>query len=59
MKIVIIITVIIKNIIIIIIICHHHHSSYEVYVFNVTNPESWLAGRESLRVEEVGPFVYR
>ena len=57
MKIVIIITVII--IIVIIIIYHHHHSSYEVYVFNVTNPESWVAGRESLRVEEVGPFVYR
>ena len=57
MKIVIIITVII--IITIIIIYHHHHSSYEVYVFNVTNPEGWVAGRENLRVEEVGPFVYR
>ena len=25
----------------------------------MTNSASWLAGREALRVEEVGPFVYR
>lgn len=31
----------------------------QVYAFNVTNSASWLAGREALRVEEVGPFVYR
>ena len=31
----------------------------EVYVFNVTNHEAYLAGRErKLSVEEVGPFVY-
>ena len=32
---------------------------FQVYAFNVTNSASWLAGREALRVEEVGPFVYR
>ena len=31
----------------------------EVYVFNVTNHEAYLSGREGkLSVEEIGPFVY-
>ena len=30
-----------------------------MYAFNVTNSDNWLAGRERLRVDEVGPFVYR
>ena len=34
-------------------------AALQVYAFNVTNSASWLAGREALRVEEVGPFVYR
>ncbi|KAK3907484.1 Scavenger receptor class B member 1 [Frankliniella fusca] len=31
----------------------------QVYLFNVTNPREFLRGRERLRVQEVGPFVYR
>ncbi|XP_034234473.1 scavenger receptor class B member 1-like [Thrips palmi] len=31
----------------------------QVYLFNVTNPREFLRGQEKLRVEEVGPFVYR
>ena len=30
-----------------------------MYAFNVTNSDNWLAGRERLKVDEVGPFVYR
>ncbi|XP_067000934.2 scavenger receptor class B member 1 [Anabrus simplex] len=30
-----------------------------VYMFNVTNPQEFLEGREKLRLQEVGPFVYR
>lgn len=29
-----------------------------IYVFNVTNPEQFLAGKEKLKLEEVGPYVY-
>ena len=31
----------------------------KVYVFNVTNPKEFLSGREKLRVQEVGPYIYR
>ncbi|KAI5726661.1 hypothetical protein M8J76_006424 [Diaphorina citri] len=31
----------------------------KVYLFNVTNREAFLAGKEKLRVQEVGPYVYR
>lgn len=31
----------------------------QVYLFNVTNAREFLRGQEKLRVEEVGPFVYR
>jgi len=31
----------------------------KVYLFNVTNRDAFLEGREKLRVEEVGPYVYR
>ncbi|XP_021917896.1 scavenger receptor class B member 1-like [Zootermopsis nevadensis] len=31
----------------------------KVYVFNVTNPEEFLSGREKIRVQEVGPYIYR
>lgn len=30
-----------------------------VHLFNVTNREAFLAGKEKLRVQEVGPYVYR
>ncbi|XP_046403666.1 scavenger receptor class B member 1-like isoform X2 [Ischnura elegans] len=30
-----------------------------VYVFNVSNSEAFLRGEERLRLEEVGPYVYR
>ncbi|XP_055712746.1 scavenger receptor class B member 1 isoform X2 [Phlebotomus papatasi] len=31
----------------------------KVYLFNITNSEDFLAGKDKLRVQEVGPFVYR
>ncbi|PNF20583.1 hypothetical protein B7P43_G04867 [Cryptotermes secundus] len=31
----------------------------KVYVFNVTNPQEFLSGREKLRVQEIGPYFYR
>ncbi|XP_071440804.1 scavenger receptor class B member 1-like [Hetaerina americana] len=30
-----------------------------VYVFNITNGKEFLSGKEKLRVEEVGPFIFR
>lgn len=30
----------------------------KVYVFNVTNSKEFLSGREKLRVQEVGPYIY-
>lgn len=30
-----------------------------VYLFNVTNREAFLEGREKIRLQEVGPYVYR
>ncbi|XP_012529768.1 scavenger receptor class B member 1 [Monomorium pharaonis] len=30
-----------------------------VYVFNVTNPEEFLSGKEKLKVQEIGPYVYQ
>ncbi|KAG8232897.1 hypothetical protein J437_LFUL012810 [Ladona fulva] len=30
-----------------------------VYVFNVTNGKEFLSGKEKLKVEEVGPFIFR
>ncbi|KAF4526305.1 hypothetical protein B566_EDAN014886 [Ephemera danica] len=31
----------------------------KVYIFNVTNPAEFLAGHEKLRLQEVGPYIYR
>lgn len=31
----------------------------QVYLFNVTNSEAFVDGREPLKVEEVGPYVYK
>lgn len=31
----------------------------KIYLFNITNAEAFLAGREKLQVEEVGPYVYK
>ncbi|XP_050438668.1 scavenger receptor class B member 1-like isoform X2 [Adelges cooleyi] len=31
----------------------------KVYIFNITNREEFLAGKEKLRFQEVGPYVYR
>lgn len=31
----------------------------KIYIFNITNAEAVMAGREKLRVEEVGPYVYK
>jgi len=31
----------------------------KIYIFNVTNPREFMAGKQKLKVEEVGPFVYR
>lgn len=30
----------------------------KIYLFNVANPTEFLSGKEKLRVEELGPFVY-
>ncbi|XP_055588278.1 scavenger receptor class B member 1 [Uranotaenia lowii] len=30
-----------------------------IRVFNVTNPDAFLHGREKLRLEEIGPYVYQ
>ncbi|EDW76211.2 uncharacterized protein Dwil_GK14781 [Drosophila willistoni] len=31
----------------------------KIYLFNITNAEAFLAGREKLNVEQVGPYVYK
>lgn len=31
----------------------------KVYLFNVTNRDEFLAGKEKMKVQEVGPYVYR
>ncbi|KFB46340.1 AGAP004643-PA-like protein [Anopheles sinensis] len=30
-----------------------------IYVFNITNPEEFMSGKERLRVQEIGPYVYQ
>ncbi|XP_050453412.1 scavenger receptor class B member 1-like [Cataglyphis hispanica] len=30
-----------------------------VYVFNITNPVEFLSGKEKLKVQEIGPYVYQ
>ncbi|EZA62097.1 hypothetical protein DMN91_007879 [Ooceraea biroi] len=30
-----------------------------VYIFNITNPVEFLSGKEKLKVEEIGPYVYQ
>ncbi|KAF2893100.1 hypothetical protein ILUMI_13073 [Ignelater luminosus] len=39
------------------------HPPYEVlvnlYIFNVSNPKEFLRGEETLRFNEIGPYVYR
>lgn len=31
----------------------------KVYLFNITNRDEFLAGKEKLKVQEVGPYIYR
>ncbi|XP_023158609.1 scavenger receptor class B member 1 isoform X2 [Ceratitis capitata] len=31
----------------------------KIYLFNITNAEAFLAGREKMNVEQVGPYVYK
>ncbi|KAH8272209.1 hypothetical protein KR018_011741, partial [Drosophila ironensis] len=31
----------------------------KIYLFNITNAEAFLAGRENLKVEQIGPYVYK
>lgn len=31
----------------------------KIYLWNITNSEEFLSGKEKMRVEEVGPYVYR
>ncbi|XP_037881878.1 scavenger receptor class B member 1 [Glossina fuscipes] len=31
----------------------------KIYLFNITNAEAFLAGREKMNVQQVGPYVYR
>lgn len=30
----------------------------KLHVFNITNADAFLAGREKLHVEDVGPYIY-
>lgn len=31
----------------------------KVYIFNITNKDDFLQGKEKLRLQEVGPYIYR
>lgn len=31
----------------------------KLYLFNIVNKEEFLAGKEKLRVQEVGPYIYK
>lgn len=31
----------------------------KIYLFNITNAEAVMAGKEKMKVEEVGPYVYK
>lgn len=31
----------------------------KVYIFNITNKDAFLAGKEKLKLQEIGPYVYR
>lgn len=31
----------------------------KAYIFNVTNGEEFLAGREKLKLQQLGPYSYR
>jgi scavenger receptor class B protein 1 len=30
-----------------------------LYVFNITNKDAFLAGKEKLKLEEIGPWIFR
>ncbi|XP_026673860.1 scavenger receptor class B member 1-like isoform X2 [Ceratina calcarata] len=32
---------------------------FKVYIFNITNSEQFLRGEEKLKVQEIGPYVYK
>ena len=31
----------------------------KIYLFNITNAEAFMDGTEKMKVEEIGPYVYR
>lgn len=31
----------------------------KIYLWNITNKDAFLAGKEKMQFEEVGPYVYR
>lgn len=31
----------------------------KIYVFNITNPIEFLSGKEKLKLQEIGPYVYQ
>lgn len=31
----------------------------KIYLWNITNKDAFLSGREKMHLEEVGPYVYR
>lgn len=31
----------------------------KIYIFNVTNADAFIAGREKLKFEEIGPYTYQ
>jgi len=30
-----------------------------IYIFNITNPVEFLSGKEKLKLQEIGPYVYQ
>jgi len=31
----------------------------KIYIFNITNPIEFLSGKEKLKLQEIGPYVYQ
>ena len=31
----------------------------KIYIFNITNPIEFISGKEKLKLQEIGPYVYQ